>query len=114
MLAAASLALNQRGEGSSPSGPTDRSGCRKAWFNPPASEAGDRWFKSSHPDSRFRARGRAAQAPAFHAGQAGSTPAGHSGRLFDNVADDDGPVGNRQTTLPQNERCCGFNSHLGH
>ncbi len=25
-----------------------------------------------------------------------------------------GPVGNRQTTLPQNEVCCGFNSHLGH
>ena len=52
VLAAASLALNQRGEGSSPSGPTDCSGCRRAWFHPPVSEAGPRWFKSSHPDLR--------------------------------------------------------------
>ena len=33
--------------------------------------------------------------------------------FFDNSAVAHGPVGNRQTTLAQNERCCGFNSHLG-
>lgn len=112
VLAAASLALNQRGGGSSPPSPTrSHSGCRKAWFIPPASEAGDRWFESSHPDYQRkgkptgdgtpletgrgfhalegstpspsadrRARGRAAQASAFQAEQAGSTPAGHSVR----------------------------------
>jgi hypothetical protein len=34
--------------------------------------------------------------------------------LFDNAAATPGSVGNRQTTLAQNERCCGFESHLGH
>ena len=61
------------------------------------------------------ARGRAAEAPASHAGQAGSTPAGHSDRaLFDKAADDDGPVGNRSTTLFEKEGCWGFESPLGH
>jgi hypothetical protein len=29
---------------------SDRSGCRRAWLHPPASDAGLRWFESSHPD----------------------------------------------------------------
>src|SRR5262249_39259848 len=41
--------------------------------------------------------------------------AGHfDRRLFDNAADDRGPVGNRQTTLFEKEGCWGFNSPLGH
>ena len=103
----------------SSAGAGDESGCRRAWHHPPASEAGPRWFKSSHPDCKRKgkptgdgtrtepgratslegstpspsaercARGRAAKAPVFQTGQAGSTPAGHSDRrLFDNAADD--------------------------
>ena len=38
------------------------------------------------------------------------------GRPFDSAPRDSrfGPVGNRQTTLAQTERCCGFESHSGH
>ena len=51
VLAAAFLPLKERGQGSSPWSPTEKkSGCGRAWFNPPASGAGDRWFESSHPD----------------------------------------------------------------
>ena len=73
MLAAAYLALNQRGEGSSPSDPTGTRDVTAACLlamqdvrvqlplgalswrvgepgNPPALEAGDRQFKSDHAD----------------------------------------------------------------
>ena len=32
------------------------SGCRRAWHHPPASEAGPRWFKSSHPDCKRKGK----------------------------------------------------------
>ena len=64
MLAAASLALNQAGEGSSPSGPTplnigwktkDHIDRRVGKLgNPPALGAGDRRFKSDHADLKNR------------------------------------------------------------
>ena len=128
-----------------------RSGCRRAWLHPPASGAGPRWFKSSHPDCKRKgkptgdgtrlepgratslegstpspsaercARGRAAQASVLQTGQAGSTPAGHSADPRRSATDGSltrrrttGPVGNRQTTLPEVEGCWGFNSALGH
>ena len=47
MLVAASLALNQRGEGSSPSGPTATNLDVGERFNPPASEAGDSLLTTS-------------------------------------------------------------------
>jgi hypothetical protein len=32
------------------------SGCRRAWLHPPASGAGPRWFKSSHPDCKRKGK----------------------------------------------------------
>jgi hypothetical protein len=43
----------------------ERSGCRRAWLHPPASDAGPRWFKSSHPDCNGRAS-RLATAPGLN------------------------------------------------
>ena len=73
------------------------------------------------PSAERSARGRAAQASVFQTGQAGSTPAGHSADPRRSATDGSlttrrtiGPVGNRQTTLPEVEGCWGFNSPLGH
>ena len=46
----------------------------------------------------------------------GSTPSPSAVRneIFDNAAGTYGPVGNRQTTLVENEGCWGFKSPLGH
>ena len=50
MLAAAYLALNQAGEGSSPSDPTDQYQDVGKPGNPPVSGTGKRGFKSHRPD----------------------------------------------------------------
>src|SRR5712692_8714008 len=100
VLAAAYLALNQRGDGSSPSSPTCTRDVRVACLlamqdvrvrfplgaliqdvgkpgNPPVSGTGKRGFKSHRPDS-FCALGRAAKALVFQTSEVGSIPTGHS------------------------------------
>src|SRR5262249_17449392 len=37
-------------------GADGNSGCRRAWHHPPASEAGPRWFESSHPDCKRKGK----------------------------------------------------------
>ena len=117
------------------------SGCRRAWHHPPASEAGPRWFKFSHPDCKRkgkptgdgtrlepgratslegatpspsadgRARGRAAQAPPCRGGQAGSTPAGHSADPHRSATD--GSLTRRRTTWPGRQPADHPSSELG-
>jgi hypothetical protein len=121
------------------------SGCRRAWHHPPASEAGPRWFESSHPDCKRKGKPTGdgtRPEPGRATSLEGSTPSPSAernvpvaerprhrsskpdrrvqlppGTLTDGsltTRRTTGPVGNRQTTLAQNEGCWGFNSPLGH
>ena len=146
MLAAACLALNQRGEGSSPSGPTTPrlrvSACFWMWERGSIHrlrEPGDAGSNPAIQTRKRKGKPTVGDGSRLENGRAetcleGSTPS-PSARCNVPLADRPrhrsskparrvrfpqgtwrvhGSVGNRSTTLAQNEGCCGFDSHLGH
>jgi hypothetical protein len=79
VLAAAYLALNQAGEGSSPSDPTDDGRASRLATAAVLKTVEQQCLEGSTPSpSAACALGRAAKAPVFQTGQAGPIPAGHS------------------------------------
>ena len=119
MLAAAYLALNQRGEGPSPSGPTQTEGQANRRWQPPRKRPSAS-LEGSTPSPSACALGRAAEVLVLQTSEVGSTPAGHfrgsaNGRLPRFERGDEGsfhPLHHEPGNRPRRPPCTGLVPHV--